>query len=145
MWQTGILGGVNKITPGPGKYDLGTTLSQTKYTMRPKTQEDFMILNKFVPGKSNFYNILKGPGTYTHQPAINPVGKYNLSQYNNSCATLFNPPRSMRFKELKGSYFISNFFLGKEVPGPGNYKVENTGIQKVNLKKNLKFRMDDIH
>jgi len=50
MWQTGILGGVNKITPGPGKYDLGTTLSQTKYTMRPKTQEDFMILNKFVPG-----------------------------------------------------------------------------------------------
>jgi hypothetical protein len=50
MWQTGIMGGLNKVTPGPGKYDLGSTLSKTKYSMRPRTQGDLMILNKFVPG-----------------------------------------------------------------------------------------------
>jgi len=53
MWQTGIMGGLNKVTPGPGKYDLGSTLSKTKYSMRPRTQGDLMILNKFVPDSIN--------------------------------------------------------------------------------------------
>lgn len=54
MWQNGILGGINKSTPGPGKYDLGSTLTEQKWTMRPKTHDDLMIMNKYVPG----------PGTY---------------------------------------------------------------------------------
>jgi hypothetical protein len=41
---------VNNKVPGPGKYELGSTLSNTKYTMRPRTQGDMMILNTFVPG-----------------------------------------------------------------------------------------------
>jgi hypothetical protein len=93
MWQNGILGGINKATPGPGKYDLGSTLTDQKWTMRPKTHDDLMIMNKFVPG----------PGTYQPKPAINEKGKYTLSNHGNSCATLFNPPRSKRFPELKGN------------------------------------------
>jgi hypothetical protein len=85
------MGGVNKVTPGPGKYDIGSTLSTTRYSMRPKTQGDLMILNKFVPG----------PGTYPDMPSINKFGKYQLSKFGNSGATLFNPPRSKRFVEDK--------------------------------------------
>lgn len=40
---------------------------------------------------------IPGPGTYESLPAVNPVGKYPISKYNNSCATLFNPKNSRRF------------------------------------------------
>ena len=66
MWQTGILGGVNKATPGPGKYEQPSTLTQQKWSMRPKTHDDLMVLNKYVPG----------PGTYPYAPTINEKGKY---------------------------------------------------------------------
>lgn len=94
------MGGLNKITPGiidwfykkiikkgPGKYELPSTLSHTKYTMRPKTHADIMILTKGIPG----------PGAYEAIPAINDKGRYTLSKFSNSCATLINPSRSRRF------------------------------------------------
>ena len=71
----------------PGKYDLGSTLSETRYTMRPKLENDFMVLTKGVPG----------PGQYNPLPAINEKGRYPLSKYSNSCATIINPARSKRF------------------------------------------------
>ena len=67
-----------------------------------------MILNKFTPG----------PGNYPPLPSINEKGRFPISKYTNSCATLFNPPRSKRFPE----------FSGNKVPGPGNYPIEFTGI-----------------
>ena len=67
-----------------------------------------MILNKFTPG----------PGNYPPLPSINEKGKYHVSHYPNSGATLFNPPRSKRFPE----------FSGTKVPGPGTYAVDFTGI-----------------
>ena len=72
---------------GPGKYELPSTLSHTKYTMRPKTHADIMILTKGIPG----------PGAYEAIPAINDKGRYTLSKFSNSCATLINPSRSRRF------------------------------------------------
>ena len=50
MASTGILGGINTFTPGPGKYESQSTLSNMRYTMRPKTHADIMILTKGVPG-----------------------------------------------------------------------------------------------
>lgn len=111
MWQTGIFGGVKQGVPGPGKYELPSTLTKQKWSMRPKTHDDLMVSNKYVPG----------PGTYPHNPTINDKGRYPQSKHSNSCATLFNPPRSKRFQDLKGG----------NAPGPGNYALDNTGIQKV--------------
>ncbi|CAD8202217.1 unnamed protein product [Paramecium octaurelia] len=111
MWQTGIMGGLNKVTPGPGKYESQSTLSQTRYTMRPKNQQDIMILTKNVPG----------PGAYNSVQGIDSKGRYPISKFSNSCATLFNPPRSKRFDNKQYS---------SDVPGPGNYKLDNIGIQK---------------
>lgn len=92
MASTGILGNLNLKTPAPGTYDLGSTLSDKRYTMRPKLQSDFMVLTKGVPG----------PGNYEALPAISLLGKYPISKYSNSCATLFNPKRSMRFPKNMG-------------------------------------------
>jgi len=52
--------------------------------MRPKTHDDLLILNKFVPG----------PGAYPQMPTINEKGKYILSKFHNSGASTFNPPKS---------------------------------------------------
>ena len=92
MKQQGILGGMNLVTPGPGKYDIGSTLSTTRYSMRPKTSGDMLILNNFP-----------GPGTYKDVPTINKTGRYTLSRFSNSGATLFNPPRSKRFTDDNSS------------------------------------------
>ena len=48
---------------------------------------------------------IPGPGTYESLPAVNPVGKYPISKYNNSCATLFNPKNSKRFVKDFCEYF----------------------------------------
>lgn len=56
--------------------------------MRQRPKTNFMVLtSKEIPG----------PGTYESLPAVNAVGKYPISKYNNSCATLFNPKNSKRF------------------------------------------------
>ena len=63
---------------------------------------------------------MPGPGTYTILPSISDKGKYSLSSYQNSCATVFSPPSSIRFKDE---------FKHIKVPGPGNYKIDSiTGL-----------------
>ncbi|CAD8109883.1 unnamed protein product [Paramecium primaurelia] len=113
MASTGILGNLNSKTPAPGTYDLGSTLSDIRYTMRQRPKTNFMVLT----GKE-----IPGPGTYESLPAVNPVGKYPISKYNNSCATLFNPKNSKRF--------VKDFSTNLYAPGPGTYPVDKTGIQK---------------
>ena len=76
--------------------------------MRPKTIDEFMTTNKLTPG----------PGNYASLPSINEKGKFSISQYTNSKAALFNPPRSKRFPE----------FTGNKVPGPGAYAIDFTGL-----------------
>lgn len=38
-----------------------------------------------------------GPGAYNSVQGIDSKGRYPISKFSNSCATLFNPPRSKRF------------------------------------------------
>lgn len=51
-----------------------------------------------------------GPGTYPIPQTINERGRYYNAKFKNSCATLFSPPRSKRFEEMKPGF-----------PGPGTY------------------------
>ncbi|CAD8188050.1 unnamed protein product [Paramecium pentaurelia] len=110
MASTGILGTLNLKTPAPGTYDLGSTLSDIRYTMRPKPQKSSLISNAKVPG----------PGQYESLPAIHEKGRYPISKYSNSCATLFNPKSSKRFTTDYST----------KVPGPGQYGLDKTGIQQ---------------
>lgn len=56
--------------------------------MRPKPANSSLVgPNIKVPG----------PGKYESLPAINEKGRYPISKYSNSCATLFNPKSSKRF------------------------------------------------
>lgn len=49
--------------------------------MRPKPSKTSLVSNANVPG----------PGKYESLPAINEKGRYPISKYHNSCATLINP------------------------------------------------------
>jgi hypothetical protein len=50
--------------------------------MRPKPAKSSLVgPNEKVPG----------PGKYESLPAINEKGRYPISKYSNSCATLINP------------------------------------------------------
>jgi len=52
-----------------------------------------------------------GPGTYQSVETINAKGKYFVSKFKSSGATLVSPARSKRFDELKAGN-----------PGPGTYE-----------------------
>ena len=54
MEQQSILGGINKITPGPGRYKNASTLSNIKFTMRAKTDRVSIEEHKPTPGKELF-------------------------------------------------------------------------------------------
>jgi hypothetical protein len=40
------------------------------------------------------------------KPSLNEKGNYFLSKYRGSLATTFDPPQSMRFKDLSGNHKI---------------------------------------
>jgi len=96
----------DKSSPGPGAYDVrekGKT--KISFTFRPRTTTDNLTSPKFVPG----------PGTYPVLETISPKGKYPVSKYKGSGATLIAPSRSQRFTELKPGF-----------PGPGTYEPGTT-------------------
>jgi len=94
-----------KKSPGPGAYDTRETNKVARsYSFRPRTQVESLVSPRFVPG----------PGNYTITPTIDPKGKYSISKYKGSGATLFSPARSKRFYDLKDGY-----------PGPGAYESTN--------------------
>lgn len=73
----------------------GAAQKSLRYTMRMRTPNPYMITSpKFVPG----------PGHYPLTSAINARGNFVYSKYRNSSATLFNPPSSARFKELRNPF-----------------------------------------
>jgi len=53
-------------------------------------------LEGFGPAEFAMKNNIPGPGMYKDQLALDKVGKYHISTYNNSKATRFTP--SARFK-----------------------------------------------
>ena len=79
---------VKKQGPGPGQYEIKSSLSTTAYSLRAKTSSSLVHPEQVkVPG----------PGTYTTLPSINDKGRYVLSKIPNSGASVFNPPSSKRF------------------------------------------------
>lgn len=101
----GILDNKQKTAPGPGAYDLRSSLSNIAFTLRPKTVNS-----------EAYSTALKspGPGTYPNIPSINDKGKYFNSKFKSSGASLFNPRTSDRFGP--------NFSKARQVPGPGHYQ-----------------------
>jgi len=90
-----------KKSPGPAAYDVReTNKSKISYSFRPRTTIEALVSPKYVPG----------PGTYPVPETINTRGNYHNSKFADSGATLFSPPRSKRFAELKSGN-----------PGPGTY------------------------
>jgi len=107
-----------KTSPGPAAYDTReTNKTMCSYSFRPRTPLETLASPKFVPG----------PGTYAPPESINAKGRYAVSSYSNSRATLISPARSRRFVPMKpgnpgpgayeqppaikedGSYFVSKF------------------------------------
>jgi len=91
----------DKNSPGPGAYDT-REVGKTKisFSFRPRTTTDNLTSPKFVPG----------PGAYPQLETLTSKGKYFVSKFKGSGATLIAPARSKRFTELKSAN-----------PGPGTY------------------------
>jgi hypothetical protein len=90
-----------KQSPGPGAYDVREKMkSVLSYSFRPRNETEVLTSPKFVPG----------PGSYPVFVATSPKGKYPISNFKGSGATLFSPVRSKRFYDLKPGF-----------PGPGTY------------------------
>jgi len=90
-----------KKSPGPAAYDIREKNKiQIAFSFRPRTQVEELTSPKFVPG----------PGSYPVFTATSPKGRYPISKFKNSCATLFSPARSRRFYDMKPGF-----------PGPGTY------------------------
>jgi hypothetical protein len=99
----------DRTIPGPGQYASTALIGNqgAKFTMRPKTVNmQFKTTAMFTPG----------PGQYQVPQSVNEKGNYFVSKYKNSSATVINPARSVRFKEIPG---IS---VSKQNPGPANYE-----------------------
>eukprot|EP00828_Plagiopyla_frontata_P032992 TRINITY_DN42891_c0_g1_i1.p2 TRINITY_DN42891_c0_g1~~TRINITY_DN42891_c0_g1_i1.p2 ORF type:complete len:220 (-),score=20.43 TRINITY_DN42891_c0_g1_i1:72-731(-) len=96
--NSGIYNQIKTENPGPGQYDLRSTLNKMSYSMRPKTSNPKS--KERVPG----------PGSYEPPKGIQQFGNYFISKFLSSGATTFNPPTSQRFKTRKD-----------HSPGPGAY------------------------
>lgn len=80
--------------PGPGTYENNKTERGLRYTLRDRTR----VSNKLMSIESQNEN--PGPGRYENPETLSPRGKYTVSKYPGSGATLFNPRRSARFFEF---------------------------------------------
>lgn len=81
-----------------------------KYSLRIKPDDS--ILNK--------HRVVPGPGTYQSVQAITEKGNYPISKFRNSGACIINP---------NGSRFVDDYTT--LAPGPGQYSLAKTSIQKV--------------
>lgn len=80
MEVTGPLLSVKKNkNPGPGAYQLPSTLNSTAYSLSGKPHEENKEKLK-----------IPGPGTYPVTFCINDKGSYFLAKYKNSCVRHFS-------------------------------------------------------
>lgn len=79
--------------PGPGTYRSRSTLSDIRYSMRPKTNNGFLsMLNKVAPG----------PGTYEKYDSISKSGKFVTSKFRTYGITIINPDQGVKQKGNRG-------------------------------------------
>jgi len=111
----------DKTSPGPGAYNTREiNKTHISFSFRPRTNAEATVSSKTVPG----------PGTYGTIGAIDPKGKYNVSKFKNSGASIIAPARSQRWPTGKD---------GKTEPGPGQYDLK-TGINTSGAYFVSKFR-----
>ena len=81
-----------KDVPGPGTYPLPSSFKNAspEFSLRSRTSYGDFTKN---------YSNAPGPGHYKSLASISPNGSIFFSKYKNSCAPLFNPPSSARFKQ----------------------------------------------
>jgi len=97
----------DKTSPGPGAYNTREiNKTNISYSFRPRTNAENLVSSKHVPG----------PGAYTTVGTIDPKGKYQVSKFKNSGATIIAPSRGERGTNKD-----------KTEPGPGQYDLK-TGI-----------------
>lgn len=92
--------------PGPGTY----TYKNMTVGVNARKNSCHGKLEGFGPAESAMKEGVPGPGMYKDQLALDKVGKYHISTYNNSKASRFNPGN--RFKSVQPH----------PVPGPGTYE-----------------------
>jgi hypothetical protein len=126
MQCTGPLANVRiNRNPGPGSYELPSTLSKSSYSFRERTHLENDESRK-VPGPGNCTQPNNpDPATFT----MNRTGSYFLSKFKNSCASTFHPKHSERFKYIKS-----------KVPGPGTYDLSQTNLSSEGKYFPSKFR-----
>ena len=103
-----------KEVPGPGTYPMpvfGKDVTGSSYMGFRTSNNDFTKTHSFSPG----------PGHYKLPTTIHPIGKIFNSKFRSSCATLFNPKSSARFKQR--CMYITNCLVGND-PGPGHYPIK---------------------
>jgi hypothetical protein len=54
------------------------------------------------------FSLVPGPGSYDNLPSISKDGKYPISKFHNSLATVINPPNSKRFSDVQFGKFLKN-------------------------------------
>eukprot|EP00357_Protocruzia_adherens_P022362 CAMPEP_0114987712 /NCGR_PEP_ID=MMETSP0216-20121206/9170_1 /TAXON_ID=223996 /ORGANISM="Protocruzia adherens, Strain Boccale" /LENGTH=390 /DNA_ID=CAMNT_0002350361 /DNA_START=37 /DNA_END=1209 /DNA_ORIENTATION=+ len=91
----------DRSVPGPGAYDWSQPLGKQSRKATLKSRNKLLASNLTVPG----------PGAYTLSPTLNDKGKYFVSKFKNSSASVFSPPSSKRFQRNPGA----------NIPGPGTY------------------------
>ena len=104
MAATGGMRVGDKNSPGPAAYDVRElNKSSITFSFRPKTTIGNLpyIFSLIIKEPLTSPKFVPGPGTYPTVQTISPTGKYYISKFKNSKATLISPSRSKRFTELK--------------------------------------------
>jgi hypothetical protein len=99
----GSMSPTHRYTPGPGAYELPSTLTRTSCSLAPRT-------TNFAERGS--YMESPGPGTYKDTQAINKTGSYFVCKFKSSGATKINPNGSRK-----------GLASDSLAPGPGRYEI----------------------
>jgi len=102
----------HRYTPGPGAYELGSTLTKVSYSLAPRTT-NFAERGSWLD--------VPGPGAYNNANVTNKTGQYFVSKFISSGATRINPAGA-------GAGRGRGISSGNNSPGPGRYEVP--GISK---------------
>ncbi len=93
-----------KSSPGPAAYDIRESNKvKLAFTFRPKVPQGNIFSHKLTLDLNPTQKIVPGPGTYQTVDDINPKGRYSVSKYKSSGATVIPPAHSNRWALSKDS------------------------------------------
>jgi hypothetical protein len=93
-----------RASPGPAAYDVRESNKvKLAFTFRPRVTQGIFTLRTLILDLNPTQKIVPGPGTYQTVDDINPKGRYNVSKFKNSGATVIPPAHSNRWANSKDS------------------------------------------